>query len=120
MQSSAELRMEIATLEAEILHLERYLLSLYRTAFEEHLQTLSSITRNHLEYKTGSPKPIVPNKSYYKLEPKIQKVGFFNHDQASPAHDLPISDNDNSAACLKLASTKVNMHSASLPRLEFI
>lgn len=37
MQSSAELVNEIATLEVEILRLERYLLSLYRTNFQHHL-----------------------------------------------------------------------------------
>ncbi|KAJ6708543.1 hypothetical protein OIU74_009787 [Salix koriyanagi] len=38
-KSSAVLRKEIATLEAKILHLERYLLSLYRTAFNERYLT---------------------------------------------------------------------------------
>ncbi|PON35911.1 Ternary complex factor MIP1, leucine-zipper [Parasponia andersonii] len=41
-QSSVELKEEIATLELEILHLERHLLSLYRTAFEGQLSTLPS------------------------------------------------------------------------------
>lgn len=42
LQSSVELKEEIATLELEILHLERHLLSLYRTAFEGRLSTLPS------------------------------------------------------------------------------
>lgn len=37
LQSSEELKEEIAELEKEILQLERYLLSLYRTSFGDHL-----------------------------------------------------------------------------------
>lgn len=110
MQSSAELRKEIAVLEAEIMHLECYLLSLYRTAFEEHLHTLSSISGTHLEYKSGSPTPIVSNKSVNRLEPQVRKGGFFHYDQALPAHDLSISDNYNSAASVKGDCARVNMH----------
>ncbi|KAL6549255.1 hypothetical protein OROHE_009100 [Orobanche hederae] len=40
-KSSVELVKEIATLEVEIVHLERYLLSLYRTAFQQHLPRIS-------------------------------------------------------------------------------
>ncbi|XP_010539080.1 PREDICTED: uncharacterized protein LOC104813214 isoform X2 [Tarenaya hassleriana] len=39
-KSTEELRNEIAELETEILHLERYLLSLYRTTFGDHLPAL--------------------------------------------------------------------------------
>ncbi|CAA0806965.1 Protein of unknown function- DUF547 [Striga hermonthica] len=49
-KSSAELVKEIATLEVEIVHLERYLLSLYRTAFQQHLPRISS---NHAEQVSG-------------------------------------------------------------------
>ncbi|KAH6821320.1 hypothetical protein C2S53_006151 [Perilla frutescens var. hirtella] len=45
-KSSAELVNEIATLEIEILRLERHLLSLYRTAFQQHLP---KITEDHVE-----------------------------------------------------------------------
>lgn len=112
MQSSAELRTEIATLETEILHMERYLLSLYRTAFEEHLPTtFSKSTGTCLEYNPGSLTPIVSHESYdNKLKPDIKKGGFFNPDRASPAHDLSISDDRISAASLKAASKRVKMH----------
>ncbi|XP_031270184.1 uncharacterized protein LOC116128586 isoform X2 [Pistacia vera] len=106
LKSSVELRKEIATLEADILCLERYLLSLYRTAFEEHLPTLSNITGTYLQLKAGSPTQIVPNQSYCKLEPEIQKDDFSPHSHASPGHDSFTSDNRNSAACLKAASTR--------------
>ncbi|CAN8234374.1 unnamed protein product [Cochlearia groenlandica] len=47
-KSSEDLKKEIATIEIEILHMERYLLSLYRKSFEEQFSTfshnLSSIT----------------------------------------------------------------------------
>lgn len=36
-QSAAELVREISTLELEVIHLERHLLSLYRTAFDQYL-----------------------------------------------------------------------------------
>lgn len=116
MQSSVELRKEIATLEAEILCLERYLLSLYRTAFEEHLPTLSNITGTYLQLQAGSPSQIVPNQSYCKLEPEIQKNVFPHHSHASPGHDSFTSDNGNSAAFLKAASTRVIMHLAPSPK----
>ncbi|XP_044475395.1 uncharacterized protein LOC123203209 isoform X2 [Mangifera indica] len=106
LKSSVELRKEIATLEAEILCLERYLLSLYRTAFEEHLPTLSNITGTYLQLQAGSPSQIVPNQSYCKLEPEIQKNVFPHHSHASPGHDSFTSDNGNSAAFLKAASTR--------------
>ncbi|XVF35781.1 hypothetical protein REPUB_Repub19eG0000500 [Reevesia pubescens] len=77
-KSSVELSREIAALEVQILHLERYLLSLYRTAFEEHLPaTLSNIAGTHLECKRA----------------RARKCDFENYDQPSPAHDWFISDN---------------------------
>ncbi|KDO85300.1 hypothetical protein CISIN_1g009032mg [Citrus sinensis] len=115
-KSSAELMKEIAVLEAEIMHLERYLLSLYRTAFEEHLHTLSSISGTHLEYKSGSPTPIVPNKPVNRLEPQVWKGGFFHYDQALPAHDLSISDNYNSAASVKGDCARDNKFGGSAHR----
>lgn len=52
--SSTELMKEIATLEVQILQLERYLLSLYRTAFRQHLPSLLETPERHLKDKTGS------------------------------------------------------------------
>ncbi|KAK4382641.1 hypothetical protein Sango_2852600 [Sesamum angolense] len=49
-KSSAELMNEIATLEVEIVRLERYLLSLYRTAFQQHLP---SNPGNHVQQIKG-------------------------------------------------------------------
>ncbi|OMP00923.1 hypothetical protein COLO4_12266 [Corchorus olitorius] len=86
-KSSLELRREIAVLEAKILHLERYLLSLYRTAFEEHIPALSNVARTHLECKAESPASSVANKLHQNLEPCVHKSDLANHEQASPAYD---------------------------------
>ncbi|XP_024990089.1 uncharacterized protein LOC112524483 isoform X3 [Cynara cardunculus var. scolymus] len=43
-KSSVELVKEITSLEMEILHLERYLLTLYRTAFKQHVHSM------HIEF----------------------------------------------------------------------
>ncbi|KAL5778459.1 hypothetical protein ACOSP7_011385 [Xanthoceras sorbifolium] len=112
-KSSAELRKEIATLEAEIFHLERNLLSLYRTAFEEHLPTFSKSAGTCLQCNTGSLAPIASNESYDKFEPDIKKGGFFNHDQASPAHDSSISDDHILTASLEAASKREQKKSSS-------
>ena len=100
LQSSAVLRKEIATLEAEILHLERYLLSLYRTAFNEQLPGFSNTTKNHLQYKTGSPLQV--------QSPHNLKVGdFIHHDQSSPAHGWSGSYSQSCIASLQSTSTMV-------------
>lgn len=108
MQSSAELRREIAALESEILHLERYLISLYRTAFEEHLPISSQRTEASLHCNTGSSSPVVSNESCDKLKPYVCTNGFSNPDQASPVHNSSVSD-DASAASLKGISKRVSL-----------
>lgn len=54
LQSSTELMKEIATLEVQILQLERYLLSLYRTAFLQHLPSSLGSPVRHLKGKVES------------------------------------------------------------------
>ncbi|EOY15853.1 Electron transporter, putative isoform 1 [Theobroma cacao] len=103
-KSSVRLRREIAVLELEILHLERYLLSLYRTAFEEHLPTLSNNGGNHLECETELLLPIVAN-GHHNLEPRMQKCDFANHDQPSPAHDSFVSDDQNCPSSFNIATS---------------
>ncbi|KAI7740578.1 hypothetical protein M8C21_033284 [Ambrosia artemisiifolia] len=54
LKSSMELVKEITSLETEILHLERYILSLYRTAFlqrEHSLHTKKSLSEHKIESK---------------------------------------------------------------------
>ena len=109
MQSSVELREEIATLEAEIMHLERYLLSLYRTAFEGNVTTLSNTPGSYLQYKTESSPKFLSNQLHYKMEPHVCKVDLVHHDKMSPAQGWATSDNQSFAASLKSTSTRVNM-----------
>ncbi|KAI7740579.1 hypothetical protein M8C21_033285 [Ambrosia artemisiifolia] len=73
LKSSMELVKEITSLETEILHLERYILSLYRTAF---------LQREHSLHTKKSP-------SEHKIESKLE-----------PAADLPLLTNVNSDALL--------------------
>ncbi|XP_051118128.1 uncharacterized protein LOC127242590 [Andrographis paniculata] len=51
--SSAELVKEIAALEVEIVNLESYLLSLYRTALHRHLPSIPGDYGNHVKEITG-------------------------------------------------------------------
>ncbi|KAJ6414250.1 hypothetical protein OIU84_006966 [Salix udensis] len=101
-KSSAVLRKEIATLEAEILHLERYLLSLYRTAFNEQLPGFSNMTKNHLQYKTGS---LLQAQSPHNLQVHQQTGDFIHHDQSSPAHGWSGSSSQSCIASLQSTST---------------
>ena len=50
MQSAAELIKEISTLEIEVVHLERYLLSLYQTAFDQYLASSPTNTTQSSKY----------------------------------------------------------------------
>uniref|UniRef100_A0A6N2K3A7 DUF547 domain-containing protein n=1 Tax=Salix viminalis TaxID=40686 RepID=A0A6N2K3A7_SALVM len=102
-KSSAVMRKEIATLEAEILHLERYLLSLYRTAFNEQLPGFSNMPKNHLQYKTGSP---LQAQSPHNLKVHQQTGDFIHHDQSSPApHGWSGSSSQSCIASLQSTST---------------
>ncbi|KAJ6336596.1 hypothetical protein OIU76_006469 [Salix suchowensis] len=101
-KSSAVLRKEIATLEAKILHLERYLLSLYRIAFNEQLPGFSNMTKNHLQYKTGSP---LQAQSPHSLKVHEQTGDFIHHDQSSPAHGWSGSSSQSCIANLQSTST---------------
>ncbi|XP_021671710.2 uncharacterized protein LOC110658418 isoform X2 [Hevea brasiliensis] len=103
--SSDALRKEIATLEAEILHLERYVLSLYRTAFEENLPAISNVPKNHLQYEKGSPSKVGANQSLFNLRSYIENSNFIDHDQTSPAHGWATSDDQSCTASIHSTST---------------
>lgn len=107
MQSSTELREEIATLEDEILHLERYLLSLYRTAFEEHRPTLPDTHGSYLQYKIGSSPKILSNQSHQNMKPQVSKDGFVHRAKMSPT-GWANPDNPDFVEVLKSKSSKVN------------
>lgn len=93
----AKLKEEIAMIEVEIMHLERCLLSLYRTTFE-HLPTFSDNPEIHIQYKTESALQVVANQSCYKLEPNMSRGGTVLHGQLFPGSILSGSDNPSYAA----------------------
>ncbi|OVA00715.1 protein of unknown function DUF547 [Macleaya cordata] len=91
MQSSAELISEIATLEVEVMHLERYLLSLYRTAFENHLATLSPAVMDQgcssdVHCQTGSAfQDLMDNSCCYE-DVGVQRSGKIQHNTIPSVH----------------------------------
>ncbi|KAG6704429.1 hypothetical protein I3842_07G133400 [Carya illinoinensis] len=103
-KSSSELREEIATLDVDIMHLERHILSLYRTAFEGHLS--SDTPEPHLQYKIGSSPKILSNQSHQNMEPSVSKDGLVHHEKMSPAHGWVSSDNQSCAASLNSKSRR--------------
>ncbi|KAA8514760.1 hypothetical protein F0562_017939 [Nyssa sinensis] len=103
-KSSEELMKEIATLEGEIMHLERYLLSLYRTAFEQHLPIFLENHGTHLQYKSGSPLQIIADQACCKVEYDTWTGGTAHHGQNSPAHGLAGSDHQSHTATPKASS----------------
>ncbi|XP_058220460.1 uncharacterized protein LOC131330761 isoform X5 [Rhododendron vialii] len=91
--SSVELMREITSLEVEIMHLERYLLSLYRTSFEQHLPTLLENKGAHLPKSTGPPFRVREDQSYYESEPTdLWKGGMASPHQTSFPRRLAGSD----------------------------
>ncbi|CAA0227600.1 Ternary complex factor MIP1 leucine-zipper [Arabidopsis suecica] len=76
-KSSEDLRKEIASLEFEILRTEQYLLSLYRTAFDEQVSSFSPHTETSL----------VSNQFLPKSEQSDVTSVFSYHYQASPASE---------------------------------
>ncbi|KAG7597792.1 Ternary complex factor MIP1 leucine-zipper [Arabidopsis suecica] len=80
-KSSEDLRKEIASLEFEILRTEQYLLSLYRTAFDEQVSSFSPHTETSL----------VSNQFCPKYEQSDVTSVFSYHYQASPASECSSS-----------------------------
>ncbi|KAE8057476.1 hypothetical protein FH972_014166 [Carpinus fangiana] len=106
LKSSAELRDEIATLEGEIMHLERYLLSLYRTAFEGHITSFSDTPGPYLQYKIESSPLVLSNQLHHKKEQYVSRGGLIHHDKMSPALGWASSDNQSCSANLKPTSSR--------------
>ncbi|XP_020268278.1 uncharacterized protein LOC109843732 [Asparagus officinalis] len=117
-KSATELIKEISTLEIEVLHLERYLLSLYRTTFDQYLTSSPSNTtqasRSPVQHHTG---PVLQDtnripiehqeshasSSYYMNDEMDQSRSLERNEmksdsncrrsEDSPAHDIgPVSD----------------------------
>ncbi|KAI3465508.1 hypothetical protein Pfo_022171 [Paulownia fortunei] len=84
-KSSAELVKEIARLEVEIVHLERYLLSLYRTAFQQHLPR---ILENHVEQMNGTSRGVASDQPSQKMNLGMSKDYKDHQGQSSPTSSL--------------------------------
>ncbi|XP_021900640.1 uncharacterized protein LOC110816662 isoform X2 [Carica papaya] len=104
-KSSADLRQEIAMLEDEIVRLEHYLLSLYRSAFQERMPSFSNVTGSQLSFETSSPASVMANQVCCDLEPCRKKGGFDCHVQSSPAYDTVLLDGQSFCAGLKKTSS---------------
>ncbi|KAL3372420.1 hypothetical protein AABB24_008800 [Solanum stoloniferum] len=88
LQSSMELMKEITTLEIEIMRLERYLLSLYRTAFQQNLPLLLENQKIHSQGKISSPTQCTIDQSYSDVEIDTSICGADQYDRISSAHAL--------------------------------
>ncbi|XP_031407179.1 uncharacterized protein LOC116215566 isoform X1 [Punica granatum] len=113
-KSSVELRKEIVMLEAEIMRLEQYLLSLYRTAFEEHMSSLSSIseTRPNSEMRSPPRKIGDGNEISQKIEPRARR-SLLRQYQSSPAHGWVSSDTQSCASSFKTTLTRERKNASS-------
>ncbi|XP_065880283.1 uncharacterized protein [Euphorbia lathyris] len=111
-KSSDALRKEIATLESEILHLERYLLSLYRTAYEEHLPATSNVAEKTL------PSQVVANQSHdNNVKPCIETKSFYvDQTTRTPAHCWISSDDQSCSASSHSTSTRDRKNADSARR----
>ncbi|XP_060200050.1 uncharacterized protein LOC132628279 isoform X1 [Lycium barbarum] len=85
-ESSMGLMKEIATLEIEIMRLERYLLSLYRTAFQQNLPALLENQKSHLQGKISSPTQSTTDQSYSNVELDMAKCGADQYDRTSATY----------------------------------
>lgn len=107
LQSSMELMKEITTLEIEIMRLERYLLSLYRTAFQQNLPLLLENQKIHSQGKISSPTQCTTDQSYSDVEIDTSICGADQYDRISAAHALTgVSDKIQTAN--KSSSIRVN------------
>nr|XP_009788075.1 PREDICTED: uncharacterized protein LOC104235935 isoform X2 [Nicotiana sylvestris] len=87
-ECSMELMKEIATLEIEILRLERYLLSLYRAAFQQNLPALLETQKSHLQGKIDSPTQCTTDQSYSSVELDMSRCDTDQYDRISTASAL--------------------------------
>ncbi|KAI3816903.1 hypothetical protein L1987_10688 [Smallanthus sonchifolius] len=95
-KSSMELVKEITSLETEIFHLERYILSLYRTAFQQRVHRLHT-QKSLSEHKKESQLQPVADQSLLK------KV---NSDALLSGHDSQLSNHQINSAIAKSSSRK--------------
>ncbi|KAL3514914.1 hypothetical protein ACH5RR_027631 [Cinchona calisaya] len=91
-KSSIELMQEITTLEVEILQLERYLLSLYRTAFQQHHPVLMGGQGTLIEDKMRSHMQATDNRPCFEMDRAISRSDSNHHHQILPSNALACSN----------------------------
>lgn len=104
--SSAELVKEITSLEGEIIYLERYLLSLYRAAFEQNIPSSPGESGTPSQNKSDTESQNSSDKCCLRLEPKLCKNSsdYYNH-------SLPFARNVASPDDQKHAATPKSSYS---------
>ncbi|KAI4321706.1 hypothetical protein MLD38_035055 [Melastoma candidum] len=105
-KSMMELRNEISVLEYEIARLERYLLSLYRTAFQENLSPAPNSTDTRSKYNPMSPSCKVESELGYKAEIPVKRTGLLRSIQSSPAHYWTSSESQSCSSSFNTRSLK--------------
>lgn len=99
--SSAELLNEIITIEDEITYLERYLLSLYREAFNQSSHSFSGKCETDLQNKILSEARIITDQSCSTLESNFSKDVPVHHPCISSVRASTDSDDWNRVGMLK-------------------
>jgi Leucine-zipper of ternary complex factor MIP1 len=98
-QSVADLVNEIATLELEVVNLERHLLTLYRTAFHQYLSSSSSTFNRASNLHTSFDQPQLQNiPGSHQLQeklPKPFKTERGDHNFTTTVYTGGLSDHDN-------------------------
>ena len=113
-QSSAELVKEITNLEGEIIYLERYILSLYRAAFEQHIPSSSGGSKTSSQNKSDTESRNSSDKCCLGLEPKLCKDSPDYYNQSLPfTRNVANLDDQKYAAtpkssCKKVSKLKMN------------
>lgn len=107
-QSSMELMKEIAILEVEIMRMERYLLSLYRAAFQQHIPDLLGKHAANIESKINTPlhSTVDAHPPNYNFEFGMSKVYVDKYDRSSSPSALVCSD-DQLGSATKSSSRRV-------------
>lgn len=115
-KSSAELVKEIASLEIEILHLERYLLSLYQSAFGQHVPSLLETSPSNLQYETTSQLKPTADESCHKVDkvdPQAWIGGSDYHGKTSPVSVIASSNDQSYATTPKSSCRSTSNRSAA-------
>lgn len=83
---------EIATLEVQILQLESYLLSLYRTTFQQQLPSLLGTPERHLKDKIGSHLHRIHTQPSCKINLDMSHCGIGHCESPFPSNAVAGSD----------------------------